>query len=120
MNRNHRKLIFFIWLIIIPTGLFSLPDSTQTIPIHDPWLAYDKVLHFGISFSLVLSTQYFLENTMGLDWETALPAGVTVSAANGLIKEYWDKKIGSFFSKRDLIADGVGILLGVFIITISN
>jgi len=121
MDRNHRKLLIFIWFIIIPSGLFSMPDSTKMTPIHDdPWLAYDKVLHFGISCSLVLSTQYVLESTMDMDWKTALPAGVTVSAANGIIKEYWDKKIGSFFSKRDLIADGVGILVGVFIITISN
>ena len=119
MNRNWKKIFLFIWLVI-PAALSSTPDSLQTTPSHDPWLAYDKVLHFGISCSLVLSTQYVLENTLDIDRETALPAGVTVSAANGVVKEYWDKKMGSFFSRRDLIADAAGILVGVLIIVMGN
>ena len=119
MIRNWKKIFLFICLVI-PAALSSTPDSLQTTPNHDPWLAYDKVLHFGISCSLVLSTQYVLENTLNIDRETALPAGITVSAANGVIKEYWDKKTGSFFSRRDLIADAAGILIGVLIIFIGN
>ena len=119
MNRSWKKIFLFIWLII-PAALSSTPDSLQKTPNHDPWLAYDKVLHFGISCSLVLSTQYVLENTLNIDRETALPAGITVSAANGVIKEYWDKKTGSFFSRRDLIADAAGILVGVLIIFMGN
>ena len=119
MNRSWKKIFLFIWLVI-PAALSSMPDSLQTTPNHDPWLAYDKVLHFGISCSLVLSTQYVLENTLNIDRETALPAGITVSAANGVIKEYWDKKTGSFFSRRDLIADAAGILVGVLIIFMGN
>jgi len=119
VNRSWKKIFLFIWLVI-PAALSSTPDSLQTTPRLDPWLAYDKVLHFGISCSLVLSTQYVLENTLNVDRETALPAGVTVSAANGVVKEYWDKKTGSFFSKRDLIADAAGILVGVLIIVMDN
>ena len=119
MNRSWKKIFLFIWLVI-PAALSSTPDSLQATPNHDPWLAYDKVLHFGISCSLVLSTQYVLENTLNLDRETSLPAGITVSAANGVIKEYWDKKTGSFFSRRDLIADAAGILVGVLIIFMGN
>ena len=119
MNRSWKKIFLFIWLVI-PAALSSTPDSLQTTPSHDPWLSYDKVLHFGISCSLVLSTQYVLENTLDIDRETALPAGVTVSAANGVVKEYWDKKMGSFFSRRDLIADAAGILVGVLIIVMGN
>jgi uncharacterized protein YfiM (DUF2279 family) len=119
VNRSWKKIFLFIWLVI-PAALSSMPDSLQTKHNHDPWLAYDKVLHFGISCSLVLSTQYVLENTLNVDRETALPAGVTVSAANGVVKEYWDKKTGSFFSRRDLIADAAGILVGVLIIVMDN
>ena len=61
-----------------------------------------------------------MENTLNIDQKTALPAGITVSAANGVIKEYWDKKTGSFFSRRDLIADAAGILVGVLIIVMDN
>ena len=119
MNWSRKKFFLFIWLII-PTALSSTPDSSRTMPNHDPWFAYDKVLHFGVSFSLVLSTQYVLENTLDIDRETALPVGVVVSAVNGVVKEYWDKKMGSFFSRRDLIADVTGILVGVLIIIVSK
>ena len=119
MIRSWKKIFLFIWLVI-PAALSSTPDSLQTTPRLDPWLAYDKVLHFGISCSLVLSTQYVLENILDIDRKSAIPAGVTVSAANGVIKEYWDKKTGSFFSRRDLIADAAGILVGVLIIFMGN
>ena len=119
MNWSRKKFFLFIWLII-PAILSSMPDSSRTMPNHDPWFAYDKVLHFGVSFSLVLSTQYVLENTLDIDRETAIPAGVVVSAVNGVVKEYWDKKMGSFISRRDLIADITGILVGVLIIIVSK
>ena len=119
MNQGWKKFILFIWLII-PAAIFSTPDSLQTALDHDPWLAYDKVLHFGISCSLVLSTQYVLEYTLDIDRETALPVGIAVSAANGIVKEYWDKNTGSFISRRDLIADAAGIMVGVLIIVMSN
>ena len=35
-------------------------------------------------------------------------------------KEIWDKRIGSFISKRDLIADGAGIIVAIIIIVIGN
>ena len=119
MDYKLIKNLIFIWLVLSGT-LFSTPDSSQVKYNNDPWLAYDKVLHFGISCSLVLSTQYVLENNMNINRETALPVGVTVSAINGIVKEYWDKKIGSFISKRDLIADGAGIIVAIIIIVVGN
>ncbi|MDP6499680.1 MAG: hypothetical protein QF847_00625 [Candidatus Marinimicrobia bacterium] len=114
------RLILIIYLFMFAAmpvaGQDITSDTLQTASVKDPWLAYDKVLHFGISCSLVLSTQYVLENKLHVDRETALPAGVAVSAANGIIKEYWDKHTGNIFSRRDLIADAAGILVGVLII----
>ena len=120
MIRSWRKTFLFICYLAIPAILSSTPDSSRTMSNYDPWFAYDKVLHFGVSFSLVLSTQYVLENTLDIDRETALPVGVVVSAVNGVVKEYWDKKMGSFISRRDLIADITGILVGVLIIIVSK
>tara|TARA_S200000501_G_scaffold93489_1_gene86814 strand:+ start:19378 stop:19668 length:291 start_codon:yes stop_codon:yes gene_type:complete len=96
-----------------------MQDSLGTERIHDPWIAYDKVLHLGISFSLVLSTQYILENKLDLRKNSALPAGIVVSATNGIVKELWDKKIGSYISRRDLIADALGIFLGCLVVIID-
>ena len=114
--RSILIIFLFIFATMPVAGKAITPDTVQTVSVQDPWLAYDKVLHFGISCSLVLSTQYVLENKLHVDRETALPAGVAVSAVNGIIKEYWDKHTGNIFSRRDLIADAAGILVGVFII----
>ena len=113
-------ICLFIQLAVPATGMALTPDTVQTAAEQDPWLAYDKVLHFGISCSLVLSTQYVLENKLDMNPETALPASVAVSAVNGIIKEYWDKRNGSFFSKRDLFADAAGILVGMLIIVLQR
>ena len=114
--RSILIIFLFIFATMPVAGKTITPDTVQTVSVQDPWLAYDKVLHFGISCSLVLSTQYVLENKLHVDRETALPAGVAVSAVNGIIKEYWDKHTGNIFSRRDLIADAAGILVGVLII----
>ena len=116
--RSLLIICLFILLTVPATGMALRPDTVQTAADQDPWLAYDKVLHFGISCSLVLSTQYVLENKLDMNPETALPASVAVSAVNGIIKEYWDKRNGSFFSKRDLFADAAGILVGMLIIVL--
>ena len=111
-------ICLFIFLAMPASGMALTPDTVQTAAKQDPWLAYDKILHFGISCSLVLSTQYVLENKLDMNGETALPAGVAVSAANRIIKEYWDKRNGSFFSRRDLFSDAAGILVGMLIIVL--
>ncbi len=115
--KSFMHSMILILFIQFPGILLSMSnDSLMKDQIHDPWIAYDKVLHFGVSFSIVLSTQYMLENKLSIEKNKALPIGVLISAANGLIKEIWDKRIGSFISKRDLIADTAGILAAVFIV----
>ena len=116
MKRLIQGLVFILFLQF-PTILFSMNnDSLEKKQIHDPWIAYDKVLHFGVSFSIVLSTQYVLENKLSIEKNNALPTGILISAANGIFKEIWDKRIGSFISKRDLIADVAGILVASVIV----
>ena len=116
MKRFIQGLVFILFLQL-PTISFSMNnDSLEKKQIHDPWIAYDKVLHFGVSFSIVLSTQYILENKLSIEKDDALPIGVFVSAINGLYKELWDKKVSNFFSKRDLIADAAGILVAAVIV----
>ena len=110
-------IIILIFLVQFPSILLSANlDSLEKKNIHDPWIAYDKVLHFGVSFSIVLSTQYLLENKLSMEKNNALPFGILFSAANGIFKEIWDKKIGSFISKRDLIADSAGIIVAALIV----
>ena len=85
----------------------------------DAWFAFDKVQHFTFSFLWTLSSQYILENkcnqkgpgTIGLATGSALSAG--------LAKECYDRsKPNGYFSKRDMVADIVGILCAVIVIRV--
>ena len=90
-------------------------DRTQ----RDPWLGFDKVQHVTFSALLTLSTQYVLEVNFDLREPRALPMSVASAAAIGLGKELYDHRTpGRWFSLRDLIADAVGIGLGVLVIAL--
>ena len=86
--------------------------------VRDRWWAADKAKHVGASFLLTLSSQYVLTEKKGLSEGAALPLSVGLSAAAGLAKELYDRRTAPAyrFSRRDLAADGVGILLAVGLI----
>ena len=112
-----KKLV--IILIIYLFGLINAQQDTSKVIHNDPWIAYDKFLHFSVSASIVLSTQYTLEQKMDYKTQDAIYLSVFVSSVNGIFKELWDnRKPNGFFSKRDIIANIAGIALGVFIIKI--
>ena len=112
-----RKLL--IILIILLSGFTKAEQDTSKVIHKDPWIAYDKFLHFSVSASIVLSTQYTLEQKMDYKTQDAIYLSVFVSSVNGIFKEIWDNsKPNGFFSKRDIIANIAGIALGVFIIKI--
>ncbi len=81
----------------------------------DPWLGYDKVQHVTFSFLWTLSSQYALEQKAGWPSGRAWPLAASTSAVVGLAKELYDWKVGpsQHFSYRDLVADGLGIVLAV-------
>ncbi len=84
----------------------------------DRWLGFDKVQHVTFSFLWTLGTQYVAVNKGRFSEAQALPLSIGTSAALGLSKELYDRHIGPHrtFSYRDLVADGVGILLAAGII----
>ena len=112
---NIRSILPFFCLLVS----LALAEIDSTAEFHDPWFAYDKVLHFGVSCSIVLSTQYVLAEKMNMNENDAVPVGVVCSLGNGIIKEIWDsRQPGGFISRRDLIADMAGILVGIWIISL--
>ena len=92
--------------------ILPLPD--------DPWFAMDKFQHAAFSFFITTGTQYGLVNKLSLSEGHALPLSIGTSAVAGVSKEVYDMKRSSnpYFSYRDLIADGAGILLAVGLILI--
>ena len=94
-----------------------LPAALNDRP-RDRWLGFDKVQHLTVSFLWTLGTQYTLVNKASLREGQALPFSIGSSAVAGIGKEYYDLKRGNrrHFSRRDLVADAVGILLAAGLI----
>lgn len=99
------------------TGLVHPPLERRT---EDRWIAFDKVQHLTFSFLWTLGTQYVVVNKGLTSEERGLPISITSSALVGVAKEVYDLRIGptNYFSYRDLIVDGVGILLAVGVIVL--
>jgi uncharacterized protein YfiM (DUF2279 family) len=123
----------FLFVLLGATPLLGqTPDTTATPVIShpglsgaardslerlDPWLGFDKVQHFTFSFLWLLSTQYIVVNKMGMEETSAYPYALASGALVGLLKEMYDaRRPGGFFSKRDLVADGCGLLLATVVV----
>ena len=108
-----------IILIILLSGFTKAEQDTSKVIHKDPWIAYDKFLHFSVSASIVLSTQYTFEQKMNYKTQDAMNLSVFIAIVSGIFKELWDKRQpNGFFSKRDIVANIAGIAFGIFIIKI--
>lgn len=95
----------------------AFPPIAFNAPPRDPWLGFDKVQHLTVSFLWTLGTQYALVNKVSLRERQALPFSIGSSAIAGVGKEWYDLHHGRrYFSRRDLVADAIGILLATGVI----
>lgn len=119
-----------IFIDTIPSSLFGLMSFflllTPTLAIEkdqpeDKWLAIDKVQHFSYSCLVSLGTQYVLVNKMGKDETSALPVSLGISFTAGITKEIQDSKSkNGFFSRKDVVANSMGIIFSVIIILLPS
>ena len=119
-----------IFINIIPSSLFGLLLFflllTPVLAIEkdqpqDKWFAIDKVQHFSYSCLVSLGTQYILVNKMGKAEISALPVSLGMSFTAGITKEVQDSKSkNGFFSRKDLVANTMGIIFSVIIILLPS
>jgi hypothetical protein len=113
-------------LVLVPFFLFSflhggldLEDKRQKNQniIKDSYLGIDKVQHIMYSLFVTLGTQYILVNKNKMIEHNALPLSMITSSIAGLLKEIQDKKSKkNYFSKKDMVANSLGILLASLIV----
>ncbi len=86
----------------------------------DRWWARDKVKHVAFSFFATLSAQYVLVNKAKWSAADAMPVSAGTTVSLGLAKEVYDWHWGptKHFSTRDLVADGLGLLLALGVIVL--
>lgn len=85
---------------------------------NDAWLGEDKVKHFGASFLIALAAKY-LAAKINLDEDASTAAAIGTAAMLGFAKEVADDlNPANIFSPKDLLADGLGILLAIFVMLV--
>ncbi len=127
-----KKTTFFtpfvmILLIVLFTPVLAVEYNSTIASIDqfekeqpkDKWIAIDKVQHFSYSCLVALGIQYVLVNKMEMDETYAMPVSLGLSFVAGVSKEIQDSKSkNGFFSRKDLVANGLGILFASLIISI--
>lgn len=83
-------------------------------PAPDPWLAPDKLQHFGMSFAAT-SFAYGAAR-FALDREPATLAAAGAALAAGVGKEIFDLRAGRAFSARDLLWDAAGVAVALTLV----
>ena len=81
-------------------------------------ISFDKIQHVTFGFLFTVGYQYTFVNKLHWSENSALPASVAATAVVSVSKEVYDWKRGSRreFSRGDLVADAVGILLATGLI----
>lgn len=93
---------------------------TNILPeIEDKWLARDKALHLGASAAIVGLAYHSYHCQLGHSETDSRVLAISLSAVCGIGKELWDvKKSPRGLSWKDLVADGIGVAIGVLLFTL--
>ncbi len=93
----------------------SQPDTTK---IQDKWLAWDKAEHLGVS-ALFSGTLYSVfHDFYNNDRKSSIYLSSSLTFSLGLGKEFYDRRTPrNKFSYKDLVADILGIGIGLLIAT---
>ena len=116
-----KKRYFIILVLFFINFSFGQQDTLSQNPKKnvqiDEWFAIDKAQHFLYSIFVSLGTQYVLVNKLNIKENAALPISSSLSFSAGLLKEINDNRArNGYFSKKDMVANGFGILFaGIFI-----
>jgi uncharacterized protein YfiM (DUF2279 family) len=94
------------------------PSQPDTIRIQDKWIAWDKVEHLGVS-ALFSGTLYSVfHNFYDNDRKASIYLSSSLTFGLGLGKEFYDRRTPrNKFSYKDMVADVLGIGIGLLIAT---
>jgi uncharacterized protein YfiM (DUF2279 family) len=101
-----------------PLILRALMQQAVRSPATDSWWSRDKRLHLVASAGTVGFNYHLLHDRWHLQRADARGISVSLTALAGVLKELSDRgKRPPTFSHKDLIADGMGIFIGILLFT---
>lgn len=115
------RFSFLLILLFTLNSSASVPqDSVKHTQSADPWLSVDKFHHFTASAVLTGLGYYAASREAGCQESAAIQAAAGFSLSLGIGKECYDKKKKGRLSYKDMIADILGIAVGVIIINATT
>jgi putative lipoprotein len=126
---NVKNLIFCFFLFLLLHQISHAENESQisflneegksdTSKTSDRWLAWDKVEHFGVSAYLSAVSYKIYHDFYHNHKESSLYFSFSLTFSLGLGKEVYDeKRPNGKFSYKDLVADILGIGVGLWIAT---
>jgi uncharacterized protein YfiM (DUF2279 family) len=92
----------------------GLVYRTETLsePVRDAWFSQDKFLHFGACAAIPGLTYHLYVCRLNRDEHRGKIYSVSLTALAGVGKEIYDKKKNGHFSWKDLVWDGMGLIVG--------
>ncbi|MCK4427022.1 MAG: hypothetical protein KAW16_00910 [candidate division Zixibacteria bacterium] len=126
---NIKNLIFCFFLFLFLYQISHAENESQisflnengesdTLKISDRWLAWDKVEHFGVSAYLSAVSYKVYHDFYHNHKESSLYFSFSLTFSLGLGKEVYDqRRPNGKFSYKDLVADILGIGVGLWIAT---
>jgi uncharacterized protein YfiM (DUF2279 family) len=118
---NKKILLFYFFLFLFLhqiSNAESQSKKSDTLKTCDRWLAWDKVEHLGISAYLSVVSYKIYHDFYHNRKKSSLYFSGGLTFSLGLGKEVYDeKRPNGKFSYKDLVADVLGIGLGLWIAT---
>lgn len=103
---------------ILACFLVSTPlDSLQGIDRQNGWLSEDKFEHIFFSSFLLGSSYYLYRNELNKSDASAREVGIGIALSIGISKELYDLADRGNPSFKDILADIVGIVVGILVFT---
>jgi len=103
-------------VMLEPKLTLSPPEANRHIA--DSWGARDKRMHLLVSAGMVAAGHHLLHDRWDVQAEDSRIISIGLTALAGLVKEFSDsRKVPSTCSYKDLVADGIGILVGIMVFT---
>jgi uncharacterized protein YfiM (DUF2279 family) len=123
-----RLLLLLIWSSFLihvswadatnKVSLSNNPLQSDTLKVSDKWFAWDKVEHLGVSAFLSGVSYRVFRDFYYNKKESSVYFSASLTFSAGLGKEFYDLKTPQGrFSYKDLVADILGVGLGLWIAT---
>lgn len=130
MIRLNKKILIFCFFLFLflyqishaenksEISFLNENEKSDTLKICDKWLAWDKVKHFGVSAYLSAISYKIYHDFYHNHKESSLYFSCGLTFSLGLGKEVYDeRRPNGKFSYKDLVADILGIGVGLWIAT---